>query len=211
MISSGEHHAPTLDYADQPPGSRLIVQRLPDRLIIVDPPTGLWPQVRDFFFLGLIHVAFFATLITVLLHWLTPMPPTTVAWSLMKAWFSNWQFSAQLLGAVAIYFAMAFFIGRVGRTITIDAERIVVEARHGIPFVPRLPERGFTRSDITDVRSWFFGALILLRVKGRRVQLTPMNRRHETKWLVRLLRRELGLTDPGAPRPATAAKGEPLV
>ena len=118
----------TLDYADTPSGSRLMVVRRDDTLTIIAPPSGLLHELRD---LGLGQAIIFGMMAaTGLLAWRrsSPAPPLGSVIRTITSLFTHVAFDLELLVALAILMAAAAAAGRVSRTIQLAAHELILES-----------------------------------------------------------------------------------
>ena len=191
----------TLDYSDQPPGSRLIVRRDSDALIIDEPPMALWQQAKVLL-LGVAVVGAIISTMVGLLWWrflsirgITIAQVQSALLRIVPAWFLDWDFVAVIVFVLAVVAVTSV----VGSRIRITANQIVVETyvrwlgrRRGWTWSKALPRREI--AFVTVDRS---GRMISLRSTDNSslAKFVP-TRRDDARWLARTLRLELGLAQP---------------
>ena len=146
--------APTLDYADRPTGSRLLVERdSEDALVVIDPATGVWEQVKWFGVVMGTSSAVWAVL-ALLFAWWVGLSFTTARRLVQTTHFSSitWQVFLQLLIAMLVVLVACVAAGTWSRTYRVH--RGVLETkRHGPWPLRTTRERTFRRDEIAIIRS----------------------------------------------------------
>ena len=189
--------APTLEYADRPSGSRLLVERDGDgALVVIDPATGVWEQVKWFGVVMGTSSAVWAVLV-LLFAWWFGLSLATARRVVRTTNFSpvTWQFLLQLLIAMLVTLALCVAAGTWSRTYRVH--RGVLETkRHGPWPLRTARQQTFRRDDIAIIRPGRFQAFItLVSPQQKRMVDLMVTRRADAKWLARLLSHELRLTE----------------
>jgi ABC-type uncharacterized transport system YnjBCD permease subunit len=175
-----------------------MVRREPGRLIIVEPPTGMWMQMRAMIFGVLIYLAVCAAGVALIVRWFLPVPPRVATlWVVIRIWLNKGDLPWQMLAATAFVLLMAYLIGRITRTIIVETDRIVVEMYFGWPWKHPL-ERTFARAEISRITVSLIGSGIVAHMGKGKKPLVVLGRRADAKWLTRVLRGELGLAHDSA-------------
>lgn len=172
----------TLEYTNQPAGSRVTLVETGDALIVTVPPHGTWAELRG------------------LLLFLLPG-----AVSLAPMFYFAWQFSrtfnipppvpwAKLLGQILFVvlfdLVLAWFIGGVSTTVTLTPDSLMLEVQGRV----RRRVRTFPRGSVASVRTRWWAKWVELRNDSRRLVCSfAVPIRSDRRWVADTLRATLGL------------------
>jgi hypothetical protein len=187
--------APVLEYTDRPPDSRLIVRRDADgNLVITDPATGVWEQMRGFGLWVGLQIALWPFFVA-LVAWWFGMSAALIRRLLpiMYGWFTDWRFLLQVLVAMLVILTVCIVAGTWSRTYRVHGGSLQVETTHTWP-LRRTTRRTFERGEVAAIRAARFrGQITLISPQQKRLTDLMVMRRADAKWLARVLVHELGL------------------